>query len=149
MDSSARRSDTKWQERYARSQAQIEHAQRLSAASEPVPNFPALSSVIAPDGTRYMLRLIPPGEPMEHVGRFAVLATLALVLSRGQFHHRSDDTTWRAVVERQKGAWRGYERVAVQSFDRAVNAVDVLQRTRHDLERPPATDASAGVHVTG
>lgn len=135
VGSSARRSDKWWAARYAKSQARVEQALLAASAAElPIPYVPALSTAIGPDGSQYMLRLVPPGEPLDNVERFAVPAVLITVLSRGQVTHTADNPSWIAVVERQRGPWRGYERVEVRHFDHYADAAHFLQRARQDLE---------------
>ncbi|MEN9646001.1 MAG: hypothetical protein RL238_2670 [Actinomycetota bacterium] len=107
-----------------------------------MPYVPAVSTVIGPDGSQYMLRLIPPGEPLDDVGRFAVTATLVNILTRGYATHRADNPCWIAVVERQRGPWRGYERVDAQSFERYADAARFLERTRHELESSARQDGA-------
>ena len=135
MVTSARRSDKWWEARYAKSQQRIEQ-ERLSASADEwlMPHVPAVSTLIGPDGAQYMLRLIPPGEPLDHVGRFAVAATLVFLFSRGYFTHSANNPEWIAVVERQRGPWRGYERVEVRTFTHYADAAHFLQTMRRRLE---------------
>lgn len=135
VDRSTRRGDKWWAARYAKSQERVEQVHRAASAAElPIPYVPALSTVIGPDGSQYMLRLIPPGEPLDHVERFAVTAVLITVLSRGQVTHAADNPSWIAVVERQRGPWRGYERVEERHFEHYADAAHFLQRAKQDLE---------------
>lgn len=133
---SLRRTDKWWEARYAKSQARIERAQVAALAEEPpIPYVAAVSTVTGRDGSQYMLRLIPPGEPLDHVGRFAVVALLIAICSRGLMSHSADNVSWIAVVERQRGPWRGFERVEVRHFAHYADAAHFIQNARQGLER--------------
>ncbi|MCB0955401.1 MAG: hypothetical protein KDB06_01465 [Ilumatobacter sp.] len=135
MGTSARRSGTWWEARYAKSQERVEQARRAASAEElPIPYVPAVSTVTGPDGTEYMLRLIPPGEPLDRVGRFAATAMLSALLLGGLITHEADNLWWIAVVERQRGPWRGFERADVRKFEHYADAAHFLQSVRHDVE---------------
>ena len=97
-----------------------------------------MSTVTGPDGTEYMLRLIPPGEPLDNVGRFAATAVLTALLSRGLITHQADNPWWIAVVERQRGPWRGFERVHLRKFEHYADAAHFLQGMRPGVESSAA-----------
>ena len=139
MGTSGRRSDKWWEARYAKSQERVEQAHLAASAEEPpIPYVSAVSTLIGRDGGQYMLRLIPPGEPLDNVGRFAVAAALMAFVSRGQVTHRVDNPSWIAAVERQRGPWRGYERVEVRNFEQYADGARFLQSMRHGLESSAA-----------
>jgi len=89
-------------------------------------------SVVDPDGRRYALRLIPPGEPLDRVGRFAVLTCLAILLHIDGWVE-ANNPWWIAVIERQRGPWRGYERIEVRDFERSADAAEFLMRTKTEI----------------
>lgn len=134
MRASPRRSDKWWEARYAKSQALIEQGQREASTEIPIPYVPALSTLTAPDGSQFMLRLIPPGEPLDHVGRFVATAMLLALLSRGTVSYTAENQFFIAVVERQRGPWRGFDKVAVRYFHHYADAAQFLQIARQNLE---------------
>jgi hypothetical protein len=77
---------------------------------------------------------VAPGEPVEHEGRFAALAFLGTVLSRGAWTPRSDNSQWVVVVERQRGPWRNFDIIRTFPFARADAAAAHLQVVREALE---------------
>lgn len=133
-DGTSSRSDRRWLLRYERAQRSIERAaaqQDHTALGRP---GPALVAVDDPQGVRFDLRLVAPGEPVEHEAWFNLGATIATFVSRGAWTPEADNSQWVVVVERQRGPWRNFDIIRTFPFRRAADAAAHLQRVREALE---------------
>jgi hypothetical protein len=80
-----------------------------------LPPGESFSTPMSPEGTQHRVRIIAPGEPVEHEGRFAAMAYLGGFVARG-WRPEADTAQWVVLVERQRGPWRGFDVVHLQAF---------------------------------
>ncbi len=87
-------------------------------------SLPLPALVTAPDGVRWRVEIVPPGEPVARAGGFAVLVWLAVLMSRGHWIPKADNSRYVVVAARQRGSWRGFEQVMLEEFDDPNAAAD-------------------------
>lgn len=95
----------------------------------------ALSTVQAPDGERYRIRVLTPGEPQRGEGLFATLAIALQFATRGLVSLREPSTRWTVLVQRQRGPWRGFDTLRSASFVEPVDAERFAQQVSAAIER--------------
>ena len=76
---------------------------------------------------------MPPGEPTRHRAGFALLATLASLLSRDGSAPTAANSDWVVMIMRQRGAFRGFDVVAEKRFDTYSSAAQYMEVARGAL----------------
>jgi hypothetical protein len=131
---SASRRDRRWQARYAKSQRSFERTLSRIPDELRVPR-PSGVITVSVEGENYMLRLFSPGEPIKHENLWAGFYLVCGLFLRGQhLVHRRGDDTWVVRLQRQRGAWRGFETVWLSSFVDYHEAITTFNKVGLSLE---------------
>jgi len=123
----ASRSGRFWERRYARSQQVVSDLNSDPALAADLPS-PAL--ITAPEGARWQVSIVPPGESVTSRAWFGVLAYLGVLFSYGGWAPRSDNDLFVVVAARRRGSWRGFEQVLLEVFDDPSRAIERFRSMR-------------------
>jgi len=91
---------------------------------------PTVATASAPNGARFRVEIVPPGEPTRHRAAFAWFALLMQVLARGGSGPTTANPDWVVMIMRQRGAFRGFDVVAEKRFDTYSSAARYMDAVR-------------------
>jgi hypothetical protein len=98
--------------RYARSQAVLEQAGAASDREWAGREFGSMSRIVgAPDGRRYRIRRVAPGDSVDHAFAAGLAGFASAVLTRGAPMFESSNVRWVVVIDRVRGPLRRDERL--------------------------------------
>ena len=105
-------------------------------------NGPTLATASTPNGARFRVEIVPPGEPTRHRAAFAWFAALTQLIWYGP-GPTTTNPDWVVMIMRQRGAFRGFDVVAERRFDTYPLAAHYMEAVRVALtERGQIPSAS-------
>lgn len=86
-----------------------------------------MATATAPNGARFRVEIVPPGEPTRHRAAFAIFATFMMWWPHSGAVANRD---WVVMIMRQRGAFRGFDIVAEKRFPGYLSAAQYMEAVR-------------------